>query len=342
LKLAIRLAVSLAIAGVLIALLMAWGDVGVGAVWVTLKSLDPAVYWTSLLVQAGIYLARAFRFRILIPDARRPAFMRVLPVSAAHSLAAYVFPAKMGEASLVLYLKRVCAIPGAHGLAVLAVSRVLDLAVVAGSLSVVCLLLGALGATAHPLWLLQVGAALFVLTCGFAWLSANGDRLVAIVTGTARLLRLEPTRVGRAISRAAEGVREALREVGKGRFWLGAALSLPVWLLVYLFYAILARGFGLEGLTFVEAIFGSSLAVLSNLLPINGFAGFGTQDAGWVFGFTFLGVDQKLALESALAFHLVYVFNIAMFGLLGQVAMGMLPPSPPAASDPATPDPDSD
>lgn len=325
-KLAIRLILSLAIAGVLIALLMEWGDVGIGAVWETLKSLDPAVYWTSLLVQAGIYLARAFRFRMLIPDARRPSFWRVLPLSAAHSLAAYVFPAKTGEASLVLYLKRVCAIPGAHGLAVLAVSRVLDLAVVAGSLAVACLGLGALGAAPHPEWLLQIGAALLVLTGAFAWLAANGDRLVALVTGLARLVRLEPTRIGRAISRAAEGVRVALREVGKGRFWRGAALSLPVWLLVYLFYAILARGFGLEDLTYPEAIFGSSLAVLSNLLPINGFAGFGTQDAGWVFGFTFLGVDQKLALESALAFHLVYVFNIALFGVLGQIVMGILPP----------------
>ncbi|TDJ74860.1 MAG: flippase-like domain-containing protein [Planctomycetota bacterium] len=322
-KLAIRLSLSLAIAVVLIVLLMAWGDVGLGAVWNTLKSLDPAVYWTSLLVQAGIYLARAFRFRMLIPDARRPSFGRILPLTAAHSLAAYVFPAKMGEASFVLYLRRVCAIPGAHGLAVLAVSRVLDLAVVAGSLSAVCLLLGALGAAPHSLWLVQIGAALFVLTCGFAWLAANGDRLVTLVTGTARLLRLEPTRLGRTIAGAAERVRAALREVGRGRFWLGAALSLPVWLLVYLFYAILARGFGLAGLTFAEAIFGSSLAVLSNLLPINGFAGFGTQDAGWVFGFTFLGVDQKLALESALAFHLVYVFNIAVFGLFGQVAMGL-------------------
>ena len=119
-------------------------------------------------------------------------------------------------------------------------------------------------------------------------------------------------------------MRAALTEVG-GRLVSGVLLSLPLWLCVFLFYAILARGFGLSEISFAEAIFGSSLAVLSNLLPINGFAGFGTQDAGWVFGFTFLGVDRGLAIESALAFHLVYVFNIAALGLLGQAAMGVLP-----------------
>jgi hypothetical protein len=114
-----------------------------------------------------------------------------------------------------------------------------------------------------------------------------------------------------------------MREVGEERLLLGSLLSLPVWLCVYLFYAILARGLGLADLDFAEAVFGSSLAVLANLLPINGFAGFGTQDIGWVIGFTSLGADRDVATESALAFHFVYLANIVAFGLAGHLAMGL-------------------
>ena len=66
--------------------------------------------------------------------------------------------------------------------------------------------------------------------------------------------------------------------------------------------------------------------MLANLLPINGFAGFGTQDAGWVAGFSALGAEPGLATESALAFHLVYVAHIALFGLLGQGLLAALVP----------------
>ncbi len=91
--------------------------------------------------------------------------------------------------------------------------------------------------------------------------------------------------------------------------------------MVYLFYAILARGLGIDSLDFPRAVFGASLAVLSNLLPINGFAGFGTQDMGWVVGFGALGVERDLATQSALAFHLIYLTSILVFGYLGHAAL---------------------
>ncbi len=40
----------------------------------------------------------------------------------------------------------------------------------------------------------------------------------------------------------------------------------PVWGCVFLFYAILARGLGLDALTYPEAVFGSSLAVFRKTL----------------------------------------------------------------------------
>ena len=68
--------------------------------------------------------------------------------------------------------------------------------------------------------------------------------------------------------------------------------------------------------------FGSGLAVASNLLPINAFAAFGTQEAGWTLGFGWLGVERDLALSTAVAVHLVQLFDVVLLGVLGHLAMG--------------------
>lgn len=309
----------------LVGLLLAWGGVRVGEVLAALARLDPGVYLLALGVQAAIYLLRALRFRLLLPSDPRVSFARVLPVTAAHGLAAYVLPAKVGEASLIVYLKGACGTAGWDAAAVLLLSRLLDLATVAGSLSLACIVLSTSGVFAERGldWLGGLGAALFVLMLAFGWASARGERLAGWVEAFLRGLGLSRTRLGAGAERLAARLRDALARVGAGRLRAGALLSLPVWLCVYLFYAVLARGLGLSDLSFFEAIFGSSLAVLANLLPINGFAGFGTQDAGWVVGFGAVGVERELALESALAFHLVYLFNIVAFGVAGHLGMGM-------------------
>jgi hypothetical protein len=94
--------------------------------------------------------------------------------------------------------------------------------------------------------------------------------------------------------------------------------------LVFLFYAVLARGLGLD-VSLGAAVFGSGLAIAANLLPINGLAGFGTQEAGWVVGFVILGVPRELALSTGLGAHLVQLANVILFGLMAHVALGVLP-----------------
>ena len=211
----------------------------------------------------------------------------------------------------------------ATGLALLLISRLLDLAAVTGSLALACLVLGSTGAFPELPWLLPLGATLIVAAGLLAGLGARGDRLVSLATWAARLVRLDRTRVGARLTSFAERVRDALVAITPGRLWRGAALSLPIWLLVFLFYAILARGVGLGELGLAEAVFGAGLAVVANLLPINGFAGFGPQDLGWVVGFSALGAPREVAVASALAVHLVYLMNIAVFGLAGHLAMGL-------------------
>jgi hypothetical protein len=294
----LRATLSIVIAIALVWALMAWGSVSATAVWDTVSGMPLASFSIALAIHCGIYALRSWRFRVLIPGAPPPSFAQAYVIGAAHNLATYVLPAKAGEATWVVYLSAQTGVSAAIGLASLVVARLLDLAVLCGELGLVCLVLALSDAYGELLWLGPLGALLL------------GRRFQAGERIAERLLE----------------VALALRSAAQGRrLWTAALLTVPQWLGIFAFYAVLARGMGLpDGVSFVEACFGSSLAVLSNLLPINGFAGFGTQEGGWVLGYGVVGVGKELALPTALGVHLVQLFDTVVLGVLAHLVMGFL------------------
>lgn len=311
LGLPLRIALSILIAASLVALLL-WGTgTSPAAVGAALDKLDAATYGLALLVHASIYPLRGLRFRTLLAgEETAPSVARLVPVAAAHVLAANVLPAKLGEGALVLHLKRFCGISGWRGLAVLIVSRLQDLAAMTLTLGVACFALG------YTL----LGALLVTGTAALIAVGIRGDRILSVAE------RFAPsgTKIGTRFTALSEKLRKALVEVQGSRLAVSAPISLAIWLAIFGFYGILARGLGLDFLSLFEAAFGTGFAIVASLLPISGFAGFGAQDAGWVVGFGTVGVSRELATSTGLAAHVVFLFNIAMFGIAGHVAMGAM------------------
>ena len=327
-KTTVRISVSVTIAILLIVGLMIWGGVSPADALDTILQLPPEVYALALGMHMTLYCLRALRFNLLIPRERRPSFRRSLIVSGAHNMASYVLPAKTGEASLIVYLRMQCAVPAAMGLASLLVSRLLDGATLCCALAVTCLWLSASGRHDNLEWLGSAGALLMALCLVFVVLSVRGDLVVRLIAWGLRWLKLHHWRMGEGLLLKANQLALALRSArGGGRLYLAALVTLPVWLLVFGFYAVLSRAMGLpEDFTFAEATFGSSLAVMFNLLPVNGMAGIGTQEIGWVTGFSeFLGVDRELALSTGIGCHMIQLFNVVALGIVAHMFMGVMP-----------------
>lgn len=325
-RIAARLALSAAIAALLLWLLAAWGDVSLDDLTGAWRRLSPSVYLIGLAVHASIYVVRSQRFRVLLPREHRPNPAVMLAVSAAHNLAAYVLPAKTGELTLVMYLKATSGVPAHSGFAALVVSRLLDLATLSFSVACAALWLALMRSDAAPAWLVPCALVLLALAVVLMVLSARSDLLVRLFERVASALHLGRSETGRKLLLRMRDVATALREAGSGSsLWIATALSLVMWILIFVFYGVLARGFGLPPeMGVADAAFGSGLAQLTNLLPINGLAGFGTQEAGWVVGFGLLGVPKDLAMSTGLGVHLVQILNTCAFGLAGHFAMGVL------------------
>jgi uncharacterized membrane protein YbhN (UPF0104 family) len=326
LKLALRLLLSLAVAVALLALLMAWGDVRPEQLLDAARTLPASTFALALGVHLAIYLLRAARFSALLPAADRPPFPGVLAASAAHNLAAYVLPAKTGEATLVVYLRSHSGVAASAGLATLLLSRLLDLATL-------CLLVAGASLALRGTFSGEFAALVPWLAAGLLALSAvlgaaclRPDLLPRAAAAAARGLGLGQTRIGTLLLAKVGSLAGALRRsASPAGLLLASLLSFALWGLVFLFYAVLGRGVGLPAeLGFLHTVFGASLAVLFNLLPINGFAGFGTQEAGWKVGFVLVGVEPALALSTGFAVHLAQLANVVLLGLLGHLALPLL------------------
>jgi len=326
-KTALRILLSVAVSLAVLAALMWYTGTNPTELFATLGELSPWVYLGALGFHMCTYTLRALRFWLLTPKAMRPRLRRIWVLSGAHNLASYVLPAKTGEASWVIYLRTFTGVPSAPGIAALVVSRLLDAAVLASALSLACVWLAARGGHGNLEEIATYGSPLALIGVTLAAVSIRGDLLVHLLSKSLRWARLHHWELGERLVEKITQVAHAMREASRGhRLGLSALVTIPVWLCIFGFYSMLARGMNIDAafetpLTFAEAIFGSSLAVLANLLPINGAAGVGTQELGWTTGFLLLGVEESRALTVGLAVHFVQLFNVVTVGFFCHMAM---------------------
>lgn len=326
LKTASRVLLSLVVAVLLVAALMFWGGVAPAE----LARAWRGVAWPSLAAAFAVYalqyVLRAWRFHVLVPRAERPSFACSLAVTSAYGMASLILPAKLGEATFVVYLNRAGRVSAPVALAALVVGRLLDLASLCLGFGSACLVLACSGAVERYPWLWPAAGALLAASVFLFALSARGDRLVALAARASALAGLARFERGRKLLSRAQELGGALRSAaGEGRLVAAAALSLPMWACVFVFCALLAHGFGLPStITFAEASFGASLAILTSVVPISAFANFGTLETGWVLGFGLFGVSRELALATGTGLHLAQLAFAVVLGLAGHAGMGLV------------------
>lgn len=316
-----RFFISILLAGGLLTLLLVWSDLSPARVWQALGDLGWGVWVGSLALQGMLYLLRAQRLRALLtPNGPRP-IGGLMAVSVTHTLMAYLLPARLGEATLPLYLAKGLGRSKSEGAAILLLVRLLDFACLTGTMSVVCLMLGTSLKYPELTWLTPLGFALLVPATLFLVLILRSSLLIELLAGMLSMLKLGRWPMGRRALEFTELVGKDVRQVGGLKLLVAGAWTLPLWFGIFSFWGWLAVRTGLADLGLLEATFGSSLTVLSTLVPLNAFAGVGFQDAGFAFGFGVLGADPTAAAASAIATHLVYTVNLLMYGVIGQIFM---------------------
>jgi uncharacterized membrane protein YbhN (UPF0104 family) len=267
-----------------------------GAFW----PVAPAfLLWTALALAAS-YGLRAWRLAIVMNVPWSPG---ITQVALLHNLLNALLPAKLGELSLPLLIRRYQGDGLAKGLGVLVVVRVLDVLGLLGWCSALLLVQNPLGEGSGRL-------------PGLAGLGATVG-LLAVLIGMGRYFRRQPP--ASASSGRWPKIRRLWQDLGAGlaglsstRLGYAVLLSVLIWILIAAAFHTAALAFGITA-PFVMTTLATASATLAFMLPINGLASLGPPQLAWAGVLTALGGGWERSLVAATATQLV---ALAVMGLL--------------------------
>lgn len=275
--------------------------VGVLFVVIVWRVLGRPVSWNSVQVSAlplamavsgaVVFLgARAWRFRTLLSDQRRP--LAVAGVTGVGWGAGLLLPGPSGDVAFVAAAKRVLGVTVARASGAAVLARLLDLA----SIALVAALAAAVSATAEPRGVLALSAAIAV---------SAGILLVAMLMRRPRRALL---RVAERIPRLrglAQRAERAMAELSRPRLAAGLAGSTVICrVATAVQYSGLMAMVGLH-LGFWQTWFALSIRTLLFTVPIQGIAGIGTSQAWWTTALVLEGLPLGSAVAASVTLQAI-------------------------------------
>jgi len=254
-------------------------------------------------------IVRALRFRHL--DPLRQKFGSWWVMGQAYNLMTATFPGGTGEMATAYLLKRFYKFDWLGGIKILVVTRVMDLAALTG----LFLSSAFVVQQVHNLTIsaIVISAVLFVLSV--IMLIPPCQRL--FVEG---LRRIYPKRAwfSAKVFGLAQRISEGARSRGVFAAFVSGSYTLIMQLLaIFSTYLVLL---GLRAnLTFFETIFCFGIYVLFQLVPVQGFAGLGTQAAWWAIALSLAGYTGGNTVALGFVLYATFYVFIAMLCLLAIV-----------------------
>ena len=287
-----------------------------------LKSIDPL--W-AILGAIGYFLAilfRALRFRHLIFSKDIP-LLELFRISILYHLSLMVLPSKLGELSYPYLLNKFSGITITEGMASLIASRVYDFFIV-----FIIFLFASIGFQhffqINFLFIILLSVCLIGLTLLLFVYMSNLLRLFSNFIG--RISQWAGTKNSKSfqwIQRKIHEIAEDFYTINARRTYFPVTVaSLVSWIMIFwMFYAFL-RGFGIE-ISFLKVVFGSTIAVIANALPISGIGNWGTLEAGWAAGFLIVGLSKEKAIATGFGVHIVIFLICTVMGLICWVTLNL-------------------
>ena len=286
-------------------------QISLGDLYNLLKRID--LKWT-LLGGFGYLLAilcRAFRYKWLIHSRDVP-IPDLFRISVFYHLSLMVLPSKLGEFTYPYFLNKLNGMPMTEGLASLIASRIYDFFTI---LIIFFIAFISFQSVFHVNPFLM--ALLIVFLIGLTFLA------FFYMSG---LLKLFSKMLGRIFEWIGLSRRRSIQwSLGKihdmaedfdaiqarGTYVSVTLASLGSWVCSYwMFYAFL-RGFGIST-PIMKTVFGSTIAIIANVLPISGLGNWGILEAGWAAGFMLVGLSKVEAISTGFGVHILLFVTSAI------------------------------
>lgn len=264
----------------------------------------------------GLYLVLTnIRAKILI-HSQRIGFLDLLSITGLHNMYNRVLPFRTGEISYVYLLKKNEDLPAAEGAATLIVARIFDYIMISFMfLASTFFLYNSLSANIKTVTLIMSSFLLISLGILF-YLTLLGDRAMTVMESIFDKFGLLKIKLFDKILIKGRETVGSFRVISSRKTYLLTFIaSFALWLNMFFIHQSVLIVMGIE-IGVLSVVIGSTFAVLTNVLPIHGVAGFGTIETGWTIGYMMLGFDKDIAISSAFLVHLFILFCALFYGLL--------------------------
>jgi uncharacterized protein (TIRG00374 family) len=212
-------------------------------------------------------------------------------------------------------LKKINATNITEGLASLIVSRVYDFFIILVILLSVSIGLEGL-LEVHPFLIIL----LILLLLGFIVfaLSYMSDFLRWLSNALGRIFNRTRSRNARFVLWMQEKMSDMAEDFyaikARRTYFPVSATSLVSWVMIFCTFYAYMKGFGVD-LPLTKMIFGSTISVIANALPISGIGNWGTLEAGWAAGFLMVGLSKEKAIATGFGVHIIIFIICALISL---------------------------
>jgi uncharacterized protein (TIRG00374 family) len=286
-------------------------QISLGDLYNLLKGID--LKWT-LLGGFGYFLAilcRAFRYKWLIHSRDVP-IPDLFRISVFYHLSLMVLPSKLGELTYPYFLNKLSGMPMTEGLASLIASRIYDFFTI---LIIFFIAFISFQSVFHvnPLLMILLIVFLIGLTfLAFFYMSGLLKLFSKMLGGIFEWVGLSRRKSIQWFLGKIHDMAGDFDAIQAKRTYLSVTLaSLISWVFTYwMFYAFL-RGFGIST-PVMKTVFGSTIAIIANVLPISGLGNWGILEAGWAAGFMLVGLSKVEAIATGFGVHILLLITSAI------------------------------
>jgi uncharacterized protein (TIRG00374 family) len=292
--------------------------------WEIVGETFSGLNWRTLVLGFAVYLCnyllRSYRFKILLRFDRR-SFTRLMGATSLYGMYLYLLPAKSGELSYPVILKRNFDISITQSAAMLIAARFFDFATIALFVPLVMVIYW----EQLPHWFLYSGlffcGSTVILAVILIWLLRN--KTASDFKSLNRIKNRWISRLGQSILNLYHWLQIIDRQRQKVQIWL---VTIGIWLLVYTNFFLIVSSMGYH-FSYFQMIVVSILMLPMTIMPFQGFANLGTHEIGWVVAFSIFGQSVNTALAIAVGSHIIMLFFVLVLGLLGFVLLKTIQPA---------------
>lgn len=281
-----------------------------------IKNINPIYLVAGFILYTSSYFFRAWRFYILLN--KEVSIKDLFNIGCVHNMINNLLPARTGELSYIYLLKNVNDRTTGEGVATLVVARIFDFMVI--SVFFIFSLFINRNVPSGLMDFLWIGIVFFVIMIIFilSILFSSGAILTQIKKFFG-LFHIETTSFGfYFIQKSEESINciNAYKTAKTKIMGKCLILSILIWSSIYSMTFLLMYAMNFK-LSFSLILLGSTFAIFSTILPIQGIGGFGTTESAWAIGFILLGISKQDAINSGFGYHIIVLIFTIIMGSLG-------------------------